>query len=79
MLSRTLPSGLFWAYPGENFVQYWRQPEPVDADLAAVVNARKTYWMSQIPIPGGKSFENFELNAAFHPGQVFIYGVRRNG
>ena len=52
---------------GEEF-EYWRQPEPVDADLAAVVNARKTYWMSQIAIPGGKSFENFELNAAFHPG-----------
>lgn len=78
VLSATLPSGSWWAYPGENFVQYWRQPEPVDADLVAVVNARKTYWMSQIPIPGGKSFENFELNAAFHPGQVFIYGVRRN-
>ncbi len=79
LLSQTLPRGLFWAYTGENFTQYWRQPEPVDADLAAVVNARKTYWMSQIPIPGGKSFENFELNAAFHPGQVFIYGVRRGG
>jgi len=78
VLSRTLPPGLFWAYPGENLVQYWRQPEPVDADLAAVVNARKTYWRSQIPIPGGKSFENFELNAAFYPGQVFIYGVRPN-
>jgi hypothetical protein len=77
VLSRTLPPGLFWAYPGENLVQYWRQPEPVDTDLAAVVNARKTYWMSRIPIPGGKSFENFELSAAFHPGQVFIYGVRR--
>ncbi len=77
LLSQTLPHGLFWAYEGENFTQYWRQPEPVDADLAAVVNARKTYWMSQIPIPGGKAFENFELNAAFHPGQVFIYGVRR--
>lgn len=77
LLSQTLPRGLFWAYPGENFTQYWRQPEPVDTDLTAVVNARKTYWMSRIPIPGGKSFENFELNAAFHPGQVFIYGVRR--
>ena len=79
VLSRTLPPGLFWAYMGENFVQYWRQPEPVDPDLAAVVNARKTYWMSQILISGGKSFENFELNAAFHPGQVFIYGVRQPG
>lgn len=77
ILSKTLPPGLHWVYTGENFTQYWRQPEPVDADLAAVVNARRMYWASRIPIPGGKAFENFELNAAYHPGQVFIYGVRR--
>ncbi|MBV9866587.1 MAG: hypothetical protein JO316_14630 [Abitibacteriaceae bacterium] len=75
-LSKALPPGLFWAYGGENFTQYWRQPEPVDSDLQAVVNARKTYWMSQIPLPGGKAFENFELNAAYHPGQVFIFGIK---
>jgi len=26
----------------------------------------------------GATTENFELNAAFYPGQVFIYGVRPN-
>jgi hypothetical protein len=66
----------WWAYPGVAFTQYWRQPNPVDGDLQVAVNAREKYYGQDLPIPGGKSFENFELNAAFHPGQVFIYGVR---
>ncbi|MDF2441218.1 MAG: hypothetical protein JWN98_2202 [Abditibacteriota bacterium] len=75
LLAKEAPPG--WAYDGENFIQYWRQSEPVDAGLHAVVNARKVYWASKALIPGGKSFENFELNAPFRPGQIFIYGVRR--
>ncbi|HOC31509.1 MAG TPA: hypothetical protein PKK84_04645 [Armatimonadota bacterium] len=76
VLSAQLPQRSHWRYYGPNFTQYWRQPEPVDPDLRVLVNARKVYWAGTIPIPGGKSFENFEMNAAFHPGQVFIYGVR---
>jgi hypothetical protein len=79
ILSRELdryPHMDWWSYQGVNFTQYWRQPKPVDAGLEAVVNARAVYYGQTIPIPGGKAFENFELNAPFHPGQVFIYGVR---
>lgn len=75
--STTMPKGFFWAYTGLNFTQYWRQPEPVDRDLRAVVNARKVYWGGTYPIPGGKAFENFELNAAFYEGQVFVFGVKK--
>lgn len=75
-VSKTGKMDWFWAYLGVNFTQYWRQPEPVDTDLRVVVNARKTYWGSDIDIPGGKSYENFELNAAYRPGQTFIWGVK---
>ena len=74
-VSKTGKMDWFWAYLGANFVQYWRQPAPVDPDLRVVVNARKMYWGSEIAIPGGKSYENFELNATYRPGQTFIYGV----
>lgn len=75
VVSKTGKMDWFWAYLGANFYQYWRQPAPVDADLRVVVNSRKLYWGSNIAIPGGKSYENFELNAAYYPGQTFIYGV----
>jgi hypothetical protein len=76
-LSRQIPARSGWHYEGPNFTQYWRQPEPVDRDLRVLVNARKTYWGGSVPIPGGNAFENFEMNAAFHAGQVFIFGVKR--
>ncbi len=72
--SRGLPSN--WAYEGENWVRYWRQPAPLDAELRAVVNARRAYWKRDTLIPGGKSFENFELNAPFRQGQSFVFGLR---
>jgi hypothetical protein len=75
ILSKTISRVAWWAYPGIAFTQYWRQPNPVDGDLQAAVNAREKYYGQDLPIPGGKSFENFELNAAFHPGQAFIFGV----
>ncbi|HEY3413153.1 MAG TPA: hypothetical protein VGM51_08855 [Armatimonadota bacterium] len=76
-LSRQIPERSWWRYEGPNFTQYWRQPEPVDPDLRVLVNARKAYWSSSDPIPGGKAFENFEMNATFHSGQIFIFGVIR--
>jgi hypothetical protein len=77
VLSRLIPAGSWWRYEGPNFIQCWRQPNPVDRDLQVLVNARKTYWGGSDPIPGGMAFENFEMNAAFHAGQVFIFGVKR--
>ena len=44
-------------------------------NLAARVNARKTYWASNAAIPGGVAFENFELEAPFRPGQEFVFGI----
>jgi hypothetical protein len=79
ILSKEIAFMDWWAYPGVPFIQYWRQPEPVDSDLRVVVNAREVYYGQTVPIPGGKSFENFELNAGYYPGQTFIYGVRPPG
>ena len=41
----------------------------------ALVNARRTYWASDNPIPGGVSFENVELIAPFRSGQSWTFGV----
>jgi hypothetical protein len=65
---------LGWRYFGRAATQYWRcdQPHP---GLMALVNARRTYWASSNPIPGGVSFENVELIAPFQSGQTWIFGV----
>ena len=76
ILSKTIQQIEWWMYPGLPFTQYWRQPNPVDKDLRVVVNARERYYGQPYAIPGGKSFENFELGADFYPGQAFIFGVR---
>jgi len=62
-----------WHYVGQTATQFWRAP--AQRDLAARVNARKTYWASHAAIPGGASFENFELEAPFRPGQEFVFGI----
>jgi hypothetical protein len=62
-----------WHYQGKTATQYWRAPS--GPNLVARVNARKTYWASTAAIPGGVSFENFELEAPFHPGQKFVFGI----
>jgi len=63
-----------WRYIGRPATQYWRcdQPHP---GLMALVNARRTYWASNNPIPGGVSFENIELIAPFQSGQTWTFGV----
>jgi len=65
---------LGWRYIGRPATQYWRceQPHP---GLMALVNARRTYWASDNPIPGGVSFENVELIAPFQSGQTWTFGV----
>ncbi len=63
-----------WRYSGRPATQYWRcdQAHP---GLTALVNARRTYWGSDSPIPGGVSFENVELFAPFQAGQTWTFGV----
>jgi hypothetical protein len=70
------PRRVHWYYGGFPVTQYWRKPAGTwRSDLHAAVNARYTYWMSQRPIPGGISFENFELRERFHDGQTFVFGI----
>lgn len=63
-----------WKYYGKKATQYWYSPNPHE-DLVGLVNGRYTYWGSKSPIPGGVSFENFELKSPFKNGEIFIFGV----
>lgn len=63
-----------WRYVGRPATQYWRCDNPHE-ELMALVNARRTYWASNNPIPGGVSFENVELIAPFQSGQTWTFGV----
>ena len=64
-----------WKYQGSRAVQYWRCEDPPD-DLHVRVNGRAKYWASRSPIPGGISFENFEMVAGFRDGLQLWFGVR---
>lgn len=64
-----------WKYQGRRAVQYWRCEDPKE-DLRVLVNARAKYWASRSPIPGGISFENFEMVMKFRESQEFWFGVR---
>ncbi len=66
-----------WRYQGRPATQWWRCR--ADEGPRLRVNGRRTYWASQAPIPGGVSFENFELLAPFRPGQEFRFGVTPGG
>lgn len=63
-----------WKYTGARGVQTWTVADPAEG-LEAVVNARSNYWASASPIPGGPSFENFELMEPFRQGREFRFGV----
>jgi len=66
----------YWWYPGTKLTQYWRKPPGTSGDrLRLTVNARRHYWLSRLPIPGGIAFENVELNGPFSPGQTAIFGL----
>ena len=43
--------------------------------LQALVNARWSYWSSASEIPGGPSFENFEVVEPFRQGAAFRFSV----
>jgi len=62
-----------WRYEGLTATQYWRAKAA--PGLVARANGRRTYWSSNIEIPRGVAFENFELLAPFAPGQEFTFGV----
>lgn len=63
-----------WKYSGKKATQYWYCPKP-SSELEGVVNGRYTYWASKSPIPGGISYENFELTEPFRSGQSYIFGI----
>ena len=63
-----------WKYYGKKAVQYWEVSKN-ENDVQGLVNGRYTYWASKAPIPGGISFENFELKAPFRQGRTLIFGL----
>lgn len=63
-----------WKYYGKKATQYWYSENP-DPQLEGLVNGRYTYWASKSPIPGGISFENFELKAPFKQGTKYVFGI----
>lgn len=63
-----------WKYYGDIATQLWYNPNP-DNDMLRLVDERYTYWASKAPIPGGISFENFELKAPLKNGEKFYFGV----
>jgi len=65
-----------WTYRSIKLTQYWRVPAwHVQPDLRVKVNGRRVYWASTVPIPGGLSFENFEVRQRYVPGQAFVFGL----
>lgn len=65
-----------WKYVLPKLTQYWRVPaHDIQPDLRVRVNARRVYWASTDPVPGGVAFENFEVRQRYVPGQTFIYGI----
>ncbi|MGH9161758.1 MAG: hypothetical protein ACRD2X_17475 [Vicinamibacteraceae bacterium] len=71
-----VPAKPWWTYTSIKLTQYWRVPaRQIQPDLRVKVNGRRVYWSSTDPIPGGLSFENFELRQRYVPGQVFIFGL----
>lgn len=73
-----------WKYrPPVKLTQYWRKEKPKpNANLHLRVNGRYKYWSGgsrdeslYMEIPGGASFENFELREKYHKGQKLYYGI----
>jgi hypothetical protein len=71
-----VPAKPWWTYKSIKLTQYWRVPAwHIQPDLRVKVNGRRVYWNSTDPIPGGPSFENFEVRQRYVPDQVFIFGL----
>jgi len=66
-----------WRYQGRPATHFWRT---ADAPGAVVrVNGRTGYWGGVGRIPGGVSFENFEMQVPFAEGQEFWFGASPQG
>ncbi|HBO46229.1 MAG TPA: hypothetical protein DD670_20350 [Planctomycetaceae bacterium] len=67
--------GRAWHHSGRWMAQFWLKPAGTfDDSLQCRVNGRRVYWMSRAPIPGGVSYENFELRERFAPGRESWFG-----
>lgn len=74
--SSPLPARSWWNYKSVKLTQYWRvAKEHIQPDLRVRVNGRRLYYLSKRAIPGGISFENFEVRQRYVPGQVFVFGL----
>ena len=71
LLPRTNPH---WKYHGLKATQYWKYATP-NVLTEGIVNGRYVYWASNSPIPGGISFENFELKTPYRQGDSFVFGI----
>jgi hypothetical protein len=67
-----------WRYVGKPATHYWKTRRD-EAGCVVRVNGRRSYWPDRTGevglIPGGVSYENFELEAPFRSGQEFRFGV----
>jgi hypothetical protein len=63
-----------WHYSGRRAVQGWLVPDP-DPELRVLVNGRRVYWASEAVIPGGVSFENFEIVEPYRDDAEYIFWV----
>jgi hypothetical protein len=64
-----------WHHDGKWMAQFWLKPKGTEtAGLHCRVNGRRTYWAGDTPIPGGISYENFELREEFRPGSEVWFG-----
>ncbi|MGQ9487372.1 MAG: hypothetical protein ACUVTY_08380 [Armatimonadota bacterium] len=74
------PRAPWWRYRGTfPATQYWRKPKGTrNKDLQVRVNARRVYWASQVEIPHGIAYENFDLVERFHSNCPFCFGITRN-
>jgi len=65
-----------WSFNGKVATQYWRKyPGTAKPDLRVRVNGRARYWRTQVGVPGGVAYENFELIEKFEPGTELWFGV----
>jgi len=71
--------GQFWNdyFTKYQITQYWKKyPGSFDGDEFSSVNAKYVFWHNGEKIPGGVSYENFELNSPiFEQGQKVWFGA----
>ena len=58
-----------WEYRPPKLTQYWRVPahEIYNRILRPNAKVRRKYWASDIEVPGGTAFENFEVRQRYVP------------